>query len=181
MGRSGTGLGLTIVWNTMQDHNGYIDIVTGGQGTTFSLYFPITRDAVKEKEVSVPIEEYRGNRQTVLVVDDQEDQRKITCAILTKLNYAAAAVSCGEEAVEYVNNHPVDLIVLDMIMDPGINGRETYERIIRLHPNQKAIITTGYSLTDEVKAAQKLGAGLYLKKPFTLEKLGIAVRNELAR
>jgi signal transduction histidine kinase len=181
MGRSGTGLGLTIVWNTMQDHNGYIDIVTGEQCTTFSLYFPITRDAVKEKEVSVPIEEYRGNGQTVLVVDDQEDQKKITCAILTKLNYTANAVSSGEEAVEYVKNHPVDLIVLDMIMDPGINGRETYERIIRLYPNQKAIITTGYSLTDEVKAAQKLGAGQYLKKPFTLEKLGIAVRDELAR
>jgi two-component system cell cycle sensor histidine kinase/response regulator CckA len=117
----------------------------------------------------------------VLVVDDQEDQRKITSTLLTKLGYAANVVSSGEEAVEYVKNHAVDLVILDMIMDPGINGRQTYEGILRFYPNQKAIITTGYSLTDDVKAAQKLGAGHYLKKPFTLEKLGIAVREELAR
>jgi signal transduction histidine kinase len=181
MGRSGTGLGLTIVWNTMQDHKGYVDIVTEKQGSSFSLYFPITREPVKDKEVASSIEDYRGNGQTVLVVDDQEDQRKITCAILTKLGYKANAVSSGEEAVEYVKNHPVDLVILDMIMDPGINGRETYERILRFYPHQKAIITTGYSLTDEVKAAQKLGAGQYVKKPYNLEKLGTAVRDELAR
>ena len=181
MGRSGTGLGLTILWNTMKDHNGYVDIVTGSKGTTFTLYFHTTRDSIKEKEILVPIENYKGNGQQVLVVDDQEDQRRITCSILKKLGYKADAVSGGEEAVEFVKVRPVDLLILDMIMDPGINGRETYEQILRFNPHQKAIITTGYSQTEEVKAAQKLGVGLYIKKPFTLEKLGIAVRDELAR
>jgi signal transduction histidine kinase len=181
MGRSGTGLGLTIVWNTLKDHGGYVDIGTGEHGSAFSLYFPITREALKEKEIATPIEDYKGRGQTVLVVDDQEDQRKITSTLLTRLGYVANAVSSGEEAVEYVKNHPVDLVILDMIMFPGINGRQTYERILRFYPTQKAIIATGYSLTDDVKAAQKLGAGQYLKKPFTLEKLGIAVRDELAR
>ena len=74
-----------------------------------------------------------------------------------------------------------DLIVLDMIMEPGINGRETYERIINLHPDQKAIIASGFSETEDVKAAQALGAGLYIKKPYTLEKIGIAVRDELKK
>jgi signal transduction histidine kinase len=181
MGRSGTGLGLTIVWNTLKDHGGYVDIDTGEHGSAFSLYFPITREALKEKEIVTPIEDYKGRGQTVLVVDDQEDQRKITSTLLTRLGYVANAVSSGEEAVEYVKNQPVDLVILDMIMFPGINGRQTYERILRFYPTQKAIIATGYSLTDDVKAAQKLGAGQYLKKPFTLEKLGIAVRDELAR
>ncbi len=181
MGKSGTGLGLTIVWNTLKDHNGYINIDTDAHGSTFSLYFPITRDEIKEKEIAVPLGDYKGKGQTVLVVDDQEDQRKITSTLLTKLGYVANTVSSGEEAVEYVKNHPVDMLILDMIMYPGINGRQTYERILRFYPNQKAIIATGYSLTDEVKAAQKLGAGQFLKKPFTLEKLGIAVRDELAR
>ncbi|MDZ7260885.1 MAG: ATP-binding protein, partial [candidate division KSB1 bacterium] len=140
MGRSGTGLGLTVVWNTMQDHEGYVDIITSEQGTAFALYFPVTRDPVREKPPHIPIEKYKGNGQTVLVVDDQENQRKITCALLTKLGYVAEAVSSGEEAIEYVKTRPVDLIVLDMIMDPGINGRETYEKIISIHPNQKAII-----------------------------------------
>ena len=68
-----------------------------------------------------------------------------------------------------------------MIMDPGINGRETYERIIEIHPNQKAIIVSGFAETDEVREAQKLGAGIYIKKPLTLEKIGLAVKKELGK
>ena len=66
-------------------------------------------------------------------------------------------------------------------MDPGINGRETYERIIKIHPNQKAIIVSGFTETDEVKKAQKLGAGRYIKKPLTLETIGLAVKEELRK
>lgn len=74
----------------------------------------------------------------------------------------------------------MDLLVLDMIMDPGIDGCETYKRICELHPNQKAIISSGFSETDRVKEAQELGAGLYVKKPYTLEKIGMAVKEELS-
>ena len=68
-----------------------------------------------------------------------------------------------------------------MIMDPGINGRETYERIIKTHPNQKAIIVSGFAETDEVKQTQKLGAGRYIKKPLTLECIGVAIKEELEK
>ncbi len=68
-----------------------------------------------------------------------------------------------------------------MIMDPGINGRETYERIIEIHPNQKAIIVSGFAETDEVKQAQKSGAGRYIKKPFVLEKIGFEIKEELRK
>jgi DNA-binding NarL/FixJ family response regulator len=64
-------------------------------------------------------------------------------------------------------------------MDPGINGFETYKRILNLHPEQKAIIASGYAEGTDVKKAQKLGAKAYLKKPYTLEKLGKAVKHEL--
>ena len=73
------------------------------------------------------------------------------------------------------------MILLDMIMDPGINGRETYERIIKTHPEQKAIIVSGFAETDEVREAQKIGAGKYIKKPVTLERIGIAVKEELEK
>jgi DNA-binding NarL/FixJ family response regulator len=68
-----------------------------------------------------------------------------------------------------------------MIMDPGLNGRETYERVIRNHPNQKAIIISGFTETNDVKKAQKLGASKYIKKPVTLEKIGLAVKEELEK
>ena len=101
--------------------------------------------------------------------------------MLDALGYKTQAVSSGKEAVEYLKEHSIDLILLDMIMDPGINGRETYEQIIKIHPNQKAIIASGFAETDDVKEAQKIGAGKYLKKPLTLEKIGIAVRDELKK
>jgi DNA-binding NarL/FixJ family response regulator len=69
----------------------------------------------------------------------------------------------------------------DMIMDPGINGLETYKRILELYPHQKAIIASGYSETELVHEAQKLGAGQYLKKPYSMEHIGTAARMELAK
>jgi len=181
MGRSGTGLGLAVVWNTVQDHKGYIDVTSGEIGTTFELYFPITRDEILGKDMFIPTKDYKGNGETILVVDDVESQRQISCKLLDTLGYKTKAVSSGEEAVEYLKENNSDLILLDMIMDPGINGRETYEKIIEIHPNQKAIIISGFAETNEVKEAQKLGVGKYIKKPFTLEKIGIAVKEELEK
>jgi len=181
MGRSGTGLGLAVVWNVIQDHEGYINVTSNENGTTFEGYFPITRDEVSGKDLSISIKDYKGDGETILVVDDVESQREIACNMLNTLGYKAKAVSSGEEAVEYLKEHTVDLILLDMIMDPGINGRETYERITKIHPNQKAIIVSGFAETDDVKEAQKLGAGQYIKKPFYLEKIGMAIKDELGK
>jgi DNA-binding NtrC family response regulator len=80
-----------------------------------------------------------------------------------------------------MKTNSVDLLVLDMIMDPGIDGFETYKKITEIHPNQKAIIASGFSETDRVKEAQRLGAGTYIKKPYTLEKIGLAVKTELEK
>jgi len=180
MGRSGTGLGLAVVWNVVQDHQGYIDVQSTENGTTFEIYFPITREAITDEKSSEPIGAYKGAGETILVVDDVDTQREIACNMLNTLGYKTKAVSSGEEAVKYLQEHTVDLILLDMIMDPGINGRETYERAIKIHPNQKAVIVSGFAETDEVREAQRLGAGHYVKKPFTLEKIGFALKDELA-
>jgi len=182
MGRSGTGLGMAVVWGTVKDHKGYIDVQSAeGKGTTFTLHFPATRKELVKDQARLTIEDYAGKGESILVVDDVESQREISCNMLDTLGYKTKAVSGGEEAVEYLKEHTVDLLLLDMIMDPGINGRETYERIITIHPDQKAIIVSGFAETDEVKGAQKLGAGQYIKKPVTLEKIGLAVREELDR
>jgi len=181
MGRSGTGLGLAVVWNVILDHKGYIDVISDENGTIFELYFPITRKEVSDEEFSMSINDYKGNGETILVVDDVESQRDISCKMLEILGYQTKAVSSGEKAVEYLKVHSVDLLVLDMIMDPGINGRETFERIIEIYPKQKAIIVSGFAVTEDVKATQKLGAGKYIKKPYTIEKIGLAVKEELGK
>jgi len=167
--------------NVIQDHQGYIDVTTDKNGTTFELYFQITRDEISDKALSVTINDFKGNGETILVVDDDESQKDISCKMLDTLGYKTKAVSSGEEAVEYLKENSVDLILLDMIMDPDINGRETYERIIKIHPNQKAIIVSGFAETDAVKETQKLGAGKYVKKPLTLKRIGLAVKKELEK
>jgi len=170
-----------VVWNVVQDHKGYIDVTTDENGTTFELYFPITRDEIWKKDIPLSVKDYKGNGETILVVDDMETQRDISCKMLDTLGYKTKAVSSGEEAVEYLKENTVDLILLDMIMDPGINGCETYERIIKIHQKQKAVIVSGFAETDEVKEVQKLGAGQYIKKPVTLEKIGLVVKEELEK
>jgi len=180
MGRSGTGLGMAVVWGTVQDHKGYVDVQsTLNEGTTFTLYFPVTRKEINEKETAIPLEEYMGNGESILVVDDVEGQRKIASDLLKKLGYSVISVASGEHAVDYMKENSADLIILDMIMDPGIDGCETYKRILELHPEQKAIITSGFSESDKVKETQRLGAGEYIKKPYLFEKIGVAVKEEL--
>ncbi|MBW1673882.1 MAG: PAS domain S-box protein [Deltaproteobacteria bacterium] len=138
MGRSGTGLGMAVVWGTVKDHKGYIDVQSvEGKGTTFTLYFPITRKEIAEDKSLVSIEDYMGKGESILVVDDVEEQREIASQILKKLGYSVTSVSRGEEAVDYMKNNSADLLILDMIMDPGIDGLDTYKKILELHPGQK--------------------------------------------
>ena len=180
MGRSGTGLGLAVVWGSVQDHGGYIDVHSQpGEGTVFDLYFPLSRDAVEDKDPQPSMGALQGNGETVLVVDDMQSQRTIAAHLLRRLNYTARTVDSGEAAVAYLKNHRVDLVILDMIMDPGMDGLETWRRIVQIHPGQRAIIASGYAETDKVKAAQRLGAGEYLKKPYMIDRLGKVVKNAL--
>ncbi|NIM17082.1 MAG: response regulator [Candidatus Aminicenantes bacterium] len=179
LGRSGTGLGMSVVWATAKDHNGYIDINTRpGEGSTFELYFPVTDTKPTRKHSTISIDQYRGNEK-ILIVDDIEEQREVASKILSDLGYQVTAVASGEEAIEYMKTNSVDLLIIDMILENGINGLETYQRILDTHPRQKAIIVSGFSETDEVKKMQGLGAGIYIKKPYTIEQLGRAVRLEL--
>ncbi|MBN2061338.1 MAG: response regulator [Deltaproteobacteria bacterium] len=165
----------------MKEHEGYINVTSDKGGTNFDLYFPITREELSVKDLVIPIEDIKGRGEKILIVDDIDSQREITRDMLKKLHYEVRSVSSGEEAVEYIKENNFDLILLDMIMDPGINGRETYERIIKIRHKQKVVIVSGFAETDEVKSAQKLGAGQYIKKPLTLRKIGLAIKEELKR
>ena len=131
--------------------------------------------------IRLSINDYMGNGESILVVDDVKEQREIASSILTKLGYHVTTVSSGEKAVEYLTTHSADLLVLDMIMDPGMDGLDTYRKVIMLHPGQKTIITSGYSETERVREAQRLGVGEYLKKPYAIEKFGAAVKKEFKK
>ncbi len=180
MGRSGTGLGLAVVWNTVHDHCGFIDVATSGRGTVFSLYFPVDRSEISKPWTPQPVlSHFFGNGERILVVDDQKSQLEIARRLLSRLGYRPLTAGSGEEAIECIKRTPVDLVILDMIMDPGINGCETYRRIIKHTPRQKAIITSGYSNTENIQQAMALGISQYIRKPYSLQELAQALRVEI--
>lgn len=180
MGRSGTGLGMAVVWGTVKDHRGYIELQSSADsGTKIEIYLPATREKPAGERPQPSLGEIRGNQEMILVVDDVAFQRKIAVDMLKSLGYKAHAVSSGESAVAYLTDHCVDLVLLDMIMEPNIDGLETYRRIIKIHPGQKAIIVSGFSETEAIREVQRIGAGEYVKKPYTIHELGHVLKEAL--
>jgi signal transduction histidine kinase/CheY-like chemotaxis protein/HAMP domain-containing protein len=182
MGRSGTGLGMAVVWGTVKDHNGYIDVKSQKeQGTIVTIHLPATKEERIMAGELETVESLKGAGERILIVDDVAEQREIATEMLTRLGYAAVSVASGEAAVESVRQQQPDLLVLDMIMEPGIDGLETYRRILAIHPGQRAIITSGFSESKRVQAARKLGADSYVKKPYRITALAKAVKRALER
>lgn len=177
MGRSGTGLGMAVVWGTVKDHHGHIEVESVvGKGTHFSLFFPATERRLQKKEDDKILELPMGRGEIILVVDDVVEQREMACGILDRLGYKVVAVSSGEEAVAYTKCHCINLLLLDMVMEPGMDGYETYQRILQIHPGQKAVIVSGYSKFECIKKTCALGPCSFLKKPYTLGSMAKTVR-----
>lgn len=174
--KKGSGLGLSIVQAVMEDHGGYIDVKSEiGNGTSFYLYFPV---AGSQPEIERP-EEMVGGSEKVLVVDDDPLQREVTSNLLRKLGYDISIVSSGEEAVEFIRNNPQDIVLLDMVMSPGIDGTETFKRIIELYPQQKALIISGYADSEKIEIALELGILGFVGKPLSLKSIASAIRKAL--
>jgi len=183
LGRSGTGLGLSIVWNIIHDHRGSIQVKSSREGTCFDIYFPVSsalQDDDKPDRIYT-LSDYTGNNEIILVVDDEKNQLKITTNMLRRMGYRVATVDSGEAAIDYLASNKVDLVILDMIMAPGIDGLSTFQGLRGVDPGIRAVLVSGYSKTRQVQLAQESGAGAFIKKPFSLQILGLAVKKELER
>jgi signal transduction histidine kinase len=180
MGRSGTGLGLAVVWGTVKDHKGFMDVHSKiGEGTRFTIYLPAVHEDVKSTCLPEAADAWHGRGETILVVDDEKQQRELAQEILSYLGYVAKTAASGQEAINYLKRHTVDLVLLDMIMTPGMDGLEAYRSILQIRPGQKAIIASGFSESKHVAEAIALGAGAYLRKPYSVAILGQTVRKTL--
>ena len=179
-GKSGTGLGLSIVWNTVQEHNGWIELKSNKPGVRFEIFLPGTKEKIyNSQDVSV-VRSLQGNGEKILLIDDEQDQNDFISKMLSNLGYKIFAVNSGEEGVKFLNSHQVDLVLLDMLMGTGMNGRETFERILQINPAQKAIVVSGYSESEEVTRIKHLGVTQFLEKPVTLPQMGRAIKQSLA-
>jgi len=181
MGRSGTGLGMAVIWGTVEDHDGFIDIKSQeGKGTTITLFFPAFQEPVSPSAQAPDLEKFQGNNEAILVIDDDDVQREIAQNILIKLGYTVFTVGSGSEAVGFLQKNSVDLLVLDMIMDPEMDGLDTFRAITVMKPKQKIVIASGFSKTDRVKELLTISGGQYIKKPYSISKIGHALKKSLS-
>lgn len=180
MGKSGTGLELAVVWNTMEDHGGLVLVESSSSGTRFELYFPVVDDDARVKGVEARQSHQKTRDQHILIIDDEPQLRDLATRMLESLGYTVDSVPSGERGLEFVRENPVDLVILDMVMDPGMSGRQTYEAILKKYPDQKALVVSGFSESDDVKETLRLGAWGFIEKPYSLTDLGNGVRDVLA-
>ena len=154
-------------------------MVSSSQGAVFTLYFPLCEQGTESRWGAEPVS-LQGRQEKILVVDDDPQLRDIAEQLLRSLNYQVVSLGSGEEAIHYLKQNETDLLLLDMMMAPGISGRETYEILVEEHPALKTVIVSGFSATEDVKATLKLGARTFLKKPYSLEKLGHVMHKVLS-
>jgi CheY-like chemotaxis protein len=182
LGRSGSGLGLSVVWNAIEEHNGCIKVENLNPGAGFEIRLPViaSSEMVEPAKTKNDIQSYRGSGH-ILVVDDEPELLKITGGIVRMLGYTATAAASGEEALEFLQEQQFDLILLDMILKDGMSGYETYRKILEIRPEQKALIISGYATSEEVKMTLQLGASGIIQKPYTLDDLGYSIKKCLEK
>ncbi len=167
------------MYGVVKDHKGYYDVISElGKGTAFVLYFPVS-EAAAENQAKQTID-LKGS-ETVLVVDDDDSQREMAFELLSSYGYQVSLAAHGHEALTFLAGNSVDIVILDMIMENGFDGLDTFREIVKMKPGQKAIIVSGYSPTERVQEMQNLGAGQYVRKPYTRQTLATAIRAELSR
>ncbi len=179
MGKSGTGLGLTIVWNTVQDHNGKIDILSNSTGTKITIYLLKTDSQPVYSPEGKVTPGMRGKGERILVIDDNHEQLEMVKHILESLNYAPVLADSGEKALSILETQTFDLILLDMIMNPGISGKQTYEKVKLGWPELRTVIVSGFSENEDIEDTLDAGAEMFIRKPYSIHQIAKAVNDTL--
>jgi len=172
MGRSGSGLGLIVVSGVIDDLNGYLDVRSElGRGTEFYIYLTALSETVSSTDRGLT------GVERLLVVDNSEEDRREVCRVLTSLGYEVVSFE-GEEALEYLKDHPADLVVIDLMLKYA-SGLDIYSKMLEIRPDQKGIIVSGFLNPRDCRHAADLGISRCIEKPVDRERLGRAVRDEL--
>ena len=181
----GTGLGLATVFGIIEQHQGWIDVESEpGRGTTFRVYLPRLLKSTDPRLAPVVHEEtVRGGTETILVVEDDSALRLVVCNALSRLGYRVIEASSGVRALDVWRRHRDDISVMltDMVMPDGVNGKELAEIVKRDNPGLKVIYSSGYSADVAGDDFPLIDGVNFLAKPFAVQRLAQMVRECLDR
>jgi PAS domain S-box-containing protein len=172
----GTGLGLAMVYNSVKQHNGFIDVYSEiGLGTTINIYIPSYRGDI-DREKLTEGETIPHGSGIILVVDDEESVRIVAKSILEECGYDVILATDGAEAVEIFRDRFIEIraVVLDMVM-PKKSGRDAFIEMQKIDPDFKVLLSSGFRLDERVEEVMKLGVKGFIQKPYTMKKLAEAV------
>ncbi len=173
----GTGMGLAAVYGTVRNHSGTIEVETEvGKGTEFSIYLPLDTITPKLKDKNEEGQRIIKGKGNIIVVDDEEVICRTLENILTKIGYNVQIFYDGKSALEKFNKSfkEIDLVILDMLM-PEMDGRELYSEMKNLHPEVKAVLSTGFTVDGSAQSLLDEGINGFIQKPFNLSNLSKVV------
>ncbi len=178
----GTGLGLSTIYGIVKQSGGNIWVYSEpGKGTTFKIYFPrVAADTTVEPVGTAPQKDLRPATETILLVEDEENVRKLAASVLEASGYKTLVATSGEEAIEICKTHvgEIDLLLTDVVM-PRMNGKRVADKVRSIRPYLQVLYMSGY--TDHAIVHHGvLDAGTnYIEKPFTARSLNAKVRAAL--
>jgi signal transduction histidine kinase/ActR/RegA family two-component response regulator len=179
---SGTGLGLATVFGIVEQSDGHIQFLSElGFGTTFWVDFPLVEGSAFTEAISERTELLSGT-ETILLVEDDDMVRDLVALLLTLQGYIVLKVTQADQALAMCQSYPsqIDLMLTDLLMPGGMDGRELAEQATRIRPGMRALLMSGYTTNALVLYGVGEGAP-FLQKPFTKEQLAIKVRGVLDR
>jgi two-component system CheB/CheR fusion protein len=179
----GTGLGLSMVFGFIKQSGGHVSVYSEpGIGTTFRLFLPRMTKAVPVVETDTVVPLVHGKGETVLVVEDNEALRRVVTRQLGELGYRVLTAENAAAGLKLLDRQSIDLLLTDIVMPGGINGRELARRACQLWPGIKIVFTSGFSEARlNVDAGPLAACTPLLSKPYRKEDLANAAREALDR
>ena len=178
MGR-GTGLGLASAYGIIKNHSGFINVYSEkGHGTTFNIYLPASeKEIIEEKKLAG--DTLRGT-ETVLFVDDEDMIIEVAGELFQQLGYRVLTAKNGKDAIEIYeeNKEHIDIVLLDMIM-PDMSGSDTYDKMKKIDPDIKVLLSSGYSINGQATEIMDRGCNGFIQKPFKMKELSRKLREIL--